>query len=398
MLFVHSNPISSFFKEVIMRRLFPALSFLVGLALVFASFYPVSANGLKNISAKALDDHECDSTEWHFVITQIDNEDHAPGSINVFWANGASESVPLWKFTGGTAHYVTTSNLDSVVTSATAQIYEEWSGQFNLSHGPCGSTPTATVTEVIPTSTPTEVIVTLTATPTEDIPTSTPTEVIVTFTPTPTGTVVTVTPVGSQTPTATVTVSPTSTPTVEITETPGVTVTPTATPVTEDTPTPTITVVITATPTGEITITATPTEPSTEVKFWCAYADYEIVGDILRVTGSANRKTESLKEVTVQQDHVVLASGQTRSTGEFTIDLTQPWPSGLIEVYVAGRTSDDCQFSLNGPKTTSTPKPPKTGFMEATDLPSTLPFAGLRLPGFGLMVLSMVAFAFLRRK
>ena len=33
-------------------------------------------------------------------------------SITVKWANGATETVPLDKFTGGVAHYTTTSNLD----------------------------------------------------------------------------------------------------------------------------------------------------------------------------------------------------------------------------------------------------------------------------------------------
>ena len=99
--------------------------------------------GTKQISAKALTDHECNDTEWHFVITQIDTAADAPATIHVTWANGQSEDVPLLKFTGGTAHYTTTSNLDSTVTSATAVIYADWSGQFNLSHGPCGTPSTS---------------------------------------------------------------------------------------------------------------------------------------------------------------------------------------------------------------------------------------------------------------
>jgi hypothetical protein len=95
----------------------------------------------KTIDAKALTDHECDSTEWHFVINQIDNAANAPAFITVTWANGDVEQVPLSKFTGGVAHYVTTSNLDSTVVSATAVISAGWSGQFNLSHGPCGPSP-----------------------------------------------------------------------------------------------------------------------------------------------------------------------------------------------------------------------------------------------------------------
>jgi hypothetical protein len=126
------------------------------------------AQDTKTITAQALTDHECDSTEWHFVITQIENGANAPASVTVVWAKGQSEPVLLDKFTGKTAHYATTSNLDSTVVSATAQIYTGWSGQFNLSHGPCGGpTPSGTPSET-PSETPTE-------TPSET-PTQTPTQ------------------------------------------------------------------------------------------------------------------------------------------------------------------------------------------------------------------------------
>jgi hypothetical protein len=48
------------------------------------------------------------------------------------------------------AHYETKTNLDSTVKSATATIYSGWSGQFNLSHGPCTETeePTEVRAEV----------------------------------------------------------------------------------------------------------------------------------------------------------------------------------------------------------------------------------------------------------
>jgi len=183
------------------------------------------------IHAKALTSHGCDATEWHFVITQVDAEANAPATIHVTWANGNSEDVPLDNFTGGTAHYRTTANLDSTVTSASAVIYSSWGGEFNLSHGPCGgSTATPTVTSS-PTSTST--------------PTSTPTA---TATP----------PASTETPTATPTDTPTATAT-----TPASTETPTATPT--DTPTPTETrppdpVVRTSTPTETSTATSTATK------------------------------------------------------------------------------------------------------------------------------------------
>ena len=93
------------------------------------------------ISAKALGDADCsypgdDDYGWHFVITQLAQEADAPTSIHVVW-DGNREDVPMWKFTGGTAHYLTTSNVDSTVTLATAEICVPWTGQFNLSHRPC---------------------------------------------------------------------------------------------------------------------------------------------------------------------------------------------------------------------------------------------------------------------
>ncbi len=136
-----------------MRRLFGVLMLIASIVMTIALVIPAAANGTMTISSKALNDHECDSTEWHFVINQVDSEADAPATIHVIWANGASEDVPMWKFTGGVAHYVTTSNLDSVVTQATAEIYDTWSGEFNLSHGPCGQPPTPTNTVIPPTPT-----------------------------------------------------------------------------------------------------------------------------------------------------------------------------------------------------------------------------------------------------
>ena len=182
------------------------------------------------ITAKALTDHECDSTEWHFVINQIDSEAKAPQSITVKWANGNTEVVPLSKFTGGVAHYATTSNLDSTVVSATATIYSWWKGQFNLSHGPCGApspSPTKTETQT-PTPCPTK---TETQTPTAK-PTKTETQ---TPTPSPTKTE-THTPKPTPSPTVSATESTaTPTPTVSATESTAAPV-PTAVPAGMDSP------------------------------------------------------------------------------------------------------------------------------------------------------------------
>jgi hypothetical protein len=141
-----------------------------------------------------------DAQEWHFVITSIADPSLAPASITAVF-DGVPEIVPLDTVghppdgvTGGTAHYVTTAHLDATDVEGTATIYGEWSGNFNVSHGPC----LVVETPEIPTETPTQ-----------DIPTETPTDVP-TETPTATGTVG---GGGEETPT--------NTPPVEVTETVG---------------------------------------------------------------------------------------------------------------------------------------------------------------------------------
>ncbi|KKN68939.1 hypothetical protein LCGC14_0445960 [marine sediment metagenome] len=126
---------------------------------------------VQTIEAKALTDHGCDTGEWHFVINQISSQTLAPTSIVVTFTNGGVQGVPLNKFTGKVGHYVTTANLGSTVVLATATIYGDWGGQFNLSHGPCAPLPTPTPSSS-PTSTP----------PPEPTPTPPP---ILTPTPTP---------------------------------------------------------------------------------------------------------------------------------------------------------------------------------------------------------------------
>ena len=216
------------------RRLAVTLCVLIGGLLLATA--PAGAQPMKDISAKALTDHGCDSSEWHFVITQIESEDLAPASIFVSWANGASENVPLDKVTGGTGHYATTSNLDSTVVSATAVIYAEWGGQFNLSHGPCGDPPTEVPpTEVPPTEVPPTEVPPTEVPPTEVPPTEVPpTEVPPTEVP-PTEVPPTETPATTPTEVPPTETPVTTTPTVTHTSTPGLTptaphqITPTAT-------------------------------------------------------------------------------------------------------------------------------------------------------------------------
>ncbi len=243
----------------------------VGALMVFAD---------NQISAKALSSHGCDDSEWHFIITQIDDPSLAPASIHVEWANGASANLTLSSVTGKSAHYYSYENLDSTVISATTSIYDGWEGEFNLSHGPCGEPtpdPTEEVTDT-PTPDPTEEVTdTPTPDPTEEVtdtPTPDPTEEV-TDTPTPDPTEeVTDTPTPD--PTEEVTDTPTPDPTEEVTDTPTpdpteeVTDTPTPDPTEEvtDTPTPDPTEEVTDTPTPdpteEVTDTPTPTEPPTE--------------------------------------------------------------------------------------------------------------------------------------
>lgn len=201
--------------------------------------------GSMEISAKALDDYSCEDGEWHFVITQIESEDKVPGHITVKWANGDTKNVPLSDpgYTGKTAHYVTTANLDSRVVSATATIYSGWSGQFNLSHGPCKKekTPTPTNTPKVEKETPTPTKTPKpedTATPTQTaVPTETP--VVETATPTPTNTpgpadTATATPTPTNTPGPGPADTATPTPTSPPSAPPAVdTATPTPTPVPE---------------------------------------------------------------------------------------------------------------------------------------------------------------------
>ncbi len=103
-------------------------------------------DGLVTIYAGAMESYDCNNEERHFVITDISEELLAPLSIILDLKDGTQEVVLLTSFTGKVAHYTTFKNLDIGVQSASAEIYEEWEGQFRYSHGPCG--PNAvTVTE-----------------------------------------------------------------------------------------------------------------------------------------------------------------------------------------------------------------------------------------------------------
>ena len=191
-------------------------------------------SGLMTIYAPNLGDYECDATEWHFVINQAD-PGQMPPYVTVTWDCDGPVQVPLSNISGHTGHYYHHGNLACSLVEVKAQIYQEFDGNFRVSHGPCSPTPTST-----PTSTPTA-----TASPTSTdaptataSPTSTPTD---SPTPTPTRTEgPTVTPAATNTPsnTATPAGTPTSTSSVTDTPTPADTPTPTKTPTRIPLPTP----------------------------------------------------------------------------------------------------------------------------------------------------------------
>jgi hypothetical protein len=177
------------------------------------------------VNPGSLNNHGCDDSEWHFIVTQVSDPSLAPPEIHVVWVNGEEADVPLDGVTGQAAHYYDYSNLNSPVENAWMSIYDAWSGTFNLSHGPCFDDPTPTPTEVqsaTPTNTPTgtasptstsTATATSTSSPTSTS-TGTPTEDPNTPTPTATGTqpTATETPMPTKTPFITLTPDPTETP------------------------------------------------------------------------------------------------------------------------------------------------------------------------------------------
>ena len=209
-------------------------------------------------------------------------------------------------------------------------------------------TPTSvpnTPTSFPPSPTPTVDLPTPTWTvpPTEGQPTNTPT---VYNSPTPelTTPAFTDTPVPSETPekTPTVMASPTPVPTTSVppTETlpPPVTETP---PPSTETPPPTV----------------PPTEPPQPPKYICDFADYQIVGNTLTIFGALDRKIAD-KEVRVIGETGIFARSQTDLDGKFSVQVQAPWPSGLVKVFIGGRTSNDCKFTLPSPPPPTEVTPP----------------------------------------
>ena len=118
---------------------------------LIAALFIVSATSAATITVKqaSVDDQQrsCLSaggsiTSAHFVINQISPASNAPASIDVTWSNGDVENVPLDRVTGRVAHYtVAGSATHTAISTATADIYDGWGGQFNLSSVECGPPP-----------------------------------------------------------------------------------------------------------------------------------------------------------------------------------------------------------------------------------------------------------------
>src|SRR5688572_15340455 len=65
------------------------------------SINSLAAAGTTTISVKpsTINDHSCDTTEWHFVINQVRSKQLAPASITVTWGED-TQTILLDKFTG----------------------------------------------------------------------------------------------------------------------------------------------------------------------------------------------------------------------------------------------------------------------------------------------------------
>jgi LPXTG-motif cell wall-anchored protein len=134
-----------------LRTFLAASALAVGAVSLGAGFIAGAASATQNSGGSfhtaTLSGHECNSTQWQFVITQIDGT--APSSITVSWSNGTSSTVGLSGQTGSTAHYITSAHLGDGVkpVGASVSLPEGTTiGNFNLSDGPCGTNGGTTTT------------------------------------------------------------------------------------------------------------------------------------------------------------------------------------------------------------------------------------------------------------
>ena len=117
----------------------------MALVVALAVFSAASAATI-SVKQASVDDQQGDClaaggtiTSWHFVINQITPAGNAPALIEVTWSNSDSEDVPLDRVTGKVAHYIVDgSDTHTAIATASADIYDGWPGQFNLSSVECG--------------------------------------------------------------------------------------------------------------------------------------------------------------------------------------------------------------------------------------------------------------------
>ena len=218
------------------------------------------------------------------------------------------------------------------------------------------------LTEIIPSPTPTP---TLTSTPT-GTPTVTPTE---TSTPTPTVT---------ETPTNTPTVTNTNTPTVTITNTPSVTATETSTPTPTVTETPTNTPTVTETPTNTPTVTNTNTPTVTETP--TQTPTNTPTQTVTSSPGSSPTPTPTVTETPTQTPTVTSTQTPTptvteTSTPTPTVTETPTNTPSVTVTQTATNTPTVTQTATNTPTvtTTETATPTPTVTTTVTETPTNTP-------------------------
>ncbi len=160
-MFMHTTT-SSRHRRLPLLAYVALAALLVGIAASFAT-RSVDAAETMTITTKdshngatgtevCAEDRDEKSNEWHWVITQAGGG-IAPASIEVTFLYAGTVTVPVDNVTpGGLAHYYYFGFLGDTHVVATTEIDESWSGQFNLSHYPCGQEPPQTVLSVVKTA------------------------------------------------------------------------------------------------------------------------------------------------------------------------------------------------------------------------------------------------------
>jgi hypothetical protein len=124
-----------------------------GLSVAVAS--SAAALTTANLKVASLNDHAGDcvngATSGLIVLNQISAAD-APATITVTFSDGSSAVVPLSGVNGGAAKYNVAVPSGALITGATADVPDSWSGQFVLSHYTCATTPPPSSSPPPPTS------------------------------------------------------------------------------------------------------------------------------------------------------------------------------------------------------------------------------------------------------